>query len=61
MMRKSITGVLFALKVLLQKYREGQKLHCVFVHPEKAYDKVRREELWECIRVVQYMRTAIQW
>ena len=35
----------------MEKYREGQKeLHCVFVDPEKAYDKVPREEVWYCMR-----------
>ena len=45
--RKSITDALFALRVLMEKYREGQKeLHCVFVVDlEKAYDKVPREDM----------------
>ena len=34
----------------MEKYREGQKeLHSVFVDPEKAYDKVLREEVWYCM------------
>ena len=42
---------LFALRVLMEKYREGQKeLHCVFVDLENAYDKVPREEVWYCMR-----------
>lgn len=37
---------LFTLKVLIEKYRKGQKeLHCVFVDPEKADDTVPRKEL----------------
>ena len=42
---------MFALRMLMEKYREGQKeLHCIFINLEKAYDRVLREELWYCMR-----------
>ena len=45
------SDALFALRVLMEKYREGQKeLHCEFVDLEKVYDKVPREEVWYCMR-----------
>ena len=42
---------MFALRMLMEKYREGQReLHCVFVDLEKAYNRVARKELWYCMR-----------
>lgn len=39
MMRKSIKDVMFALRLLMEKYREGlMKFRCVFVDVEKADD-----------------------
>ena len=48
---KSTVDAMFALRMLIENYREGQReLHCVFVDLEKVYDKVPREELWYCMR-----------
>ena len=42
---------MFVLRMLMEKYREGQReLHCVFVDLKKAYDKFPREKLWYCMR-----------
>ncbi|KAM7373883.1 hypothetical protein PAMP_006573 [Pampus punctatissimus] len=49
--KKETTDAVFALRMLIEKYREGQReLHCVFVDLEKDYDSVPREELWYCMR-----------
>ena len=48
---KETTDTMFALRMLMEKYRKGQsELHCVFVNLEKAYDGVLQEELWCCMR-----------
>ena len=45
--RKSTTNAIFALRMLKEKYREGQKeLHCAFVDLAKAYDWVPREDVF---------------
>ena len=37
---KGTTDAMFAIRMLMEKYREGQReLHCVFVDLEKAYDR----------------------
>ena len=39
---KETTDAMFALRILMEKYREGEKeLHCVFVDLEKGYYKYK--------------------
>ena len=48
---KGNTYAMFALKMLMKKYRKGQReLYCAFVDLKKAYDRVSQEELWYCMR-----------
>ena len=43
---KETTVAMFALRILMEKYKKGQReLYCVFVGQEKAYDRVSRAEL----------------
>ena len=47
---RSTTDAIFCLRMLLEKWTEGQKaVHCAFIDLEKAYDRVPREELLECL------------
>ena len=49
--RKSTSDAMFALRMLMEKYREGQKeLHGVIVDLEKGYDRVPKEEMCYCMR-----------
>ena len=49
---RSTTDAIFDLRQLLEKFREGQEtLHCVFIDLEKAFDRVPRAEVWNCLRL----------
>ena len=61
MIGKGTTDAMFALRMLMEKYKEGQKeLHCIFVDLEKAYDRVPWEELWYCIRKSEIVEKYVQ-
>ena len=48
------TDAIFCLRMLLEKWTERQKtVHCAFTDLEKPYDRVPREELWECLRLAE--------
>ena len=50
---RSTIDTIFCLRMLLEKWTEGQKaVHCAFINL-KAYDRVSREELWECLRLAE--------
>ena len=58
---KGTTDAMFVLRMMMKKYRKGQReLHCVFVDLEKAYDRVSGKELWYCMKksgiVEKYVR-----
>ena len=60
---KGTTDAMFALRILMEKYRQGQReLHCAFVNLEKAYNRVPREDLCYCVRksgmAEKYVRLA---
>ena len=50
----STTDAIFCLRMLLQKWTEGQKaVHCAFIDLKKACGRVPRKELWECLRLAE--------
>ena len=61
MPEKGTTDAMFALRMLMEKYRERQReLHCVFVDLEKAYNRVPQEELWYCMRKSRIVENFVQ-
>ena len=51
MLGRSTMDTVFSLRVIMEKYREGQKgLHMVFIDLEKAYDWLPQQEVWRCMR-----------
>ena len=51
---RSTTDSIFGLRMLLDKWTEGQKaVHCAFINLEKAYVRVPTEELQECLRFAE--------
>ena len=66
---KSTTDALFALRVLMEKYREGQKeLHCVFVDLEKSVWQgakrrgvVLHEKVWIGREICENSTRYVRW
>ena len=49
---RSTTDAIFALRQLIEKYGEGRKsLHCIFIDLKKAYERIPRSEVWNCLRL----------
>ena len=58
---KGTADAMFALRMLMEKYREGHReLHCVFVDLQKACDRVPREKLWYCMRKFGIVEKYVQ-
>ena len=58
---KRTTNAMFSLKILMEKYRKGQReLHCVFMNLEKTYDRDTIEELWYCMRKFEVTEKYVQ-
>ena len=58
---RSTTDAIFCLRMLLEKWTEGQKaVHCAFIDLEKAYDRVPREELWKCLWLAELSECYIK-
>ena len=48
----SILNSIFALRPLIECYRHGQlNLHGVFIKLQKIYERVPKEEVWNCMRL----------
>ena len=58
---KGTTNAMFALRMLMEKYRKDQReLHCVFMDLEKVYNRVPQEELWYCMRKSEIQEKYVQ-
>ena len=60
---KSTTDVIFVLRQLQKRYREGQQyMHCVYALIwKKNYARVPMEELYRCMRDKEYQSSVSDW
>jgi hypothetical protein len=48
---RSVTDNIFALRIINEKLSEyNQIVHHLFIDSQKAYDSIRRDALWKCMK-----------
>lgn len=59
---RSTVDLIFAVRQLIEKHWEfDQKIICVFIDIEKAYDSVKRSAIWDSLRCIGLEEKYIEW